>query len=248
MLEKSMQEFSCIIHKFCRLQAAGNPPRLSHNGRNGRMANGMAFYKTGWRTEWCNQKNAIAGIEVPNWVLALLTIIMMLIIYNIPLGSQTHLEPPWWMEKRSMGDVFAEALEDGAVEITFIDDEGKRKRAELPLELAKKLSAQLQSVLATAEVRATITGQPVEEWVQNVAMSTPRNMQGNHAWNAKGKCRFCGMTRVNFRLQNRPGCSGLKGAEKLADNQNPVQCPTNSGKRPKALYGHGWVSAGQLSV
>jgi hypothetical protein len=34
--------------------------------------------------------------------------------------------------------------------------------------------------------------------------------EGSHAWNLKGKCRFCGMTRVDFRLQNRPGCDGQK--------------------------------------
>ena len=62
-----------------------------------------------------------------------------------------------------MGDVSAEVLEDGAVEITFIDDEGRRKRTELPLELAQNLSAQLQAVLGAAAVRATLAGLPVKE-------------------------------------------------------------------------------------
>ena len=62
-----------------------------------------------------------------------------------------------------MGDVSAEVLEEGAVEITFIDDEGRRKRTELPLELAQKLSAQLQAVLGAAAVQATLAALPVKE-------------------------------------------------------------------------------------
>jgi hypothetical protein len=30
--------------------------------------------------------------------------------------------------------------------------------------------------------------------------------EGGHAWTLKGKCRFCGMTRVLFKMQNRPDC------------------------------------------
>jgi hypothetical protein len=30
--------------------------------------------------------------------------------------------------------------------------------------------------------------------------------QGGHAWTLKGKCRFCGMTRVDFKLNNGPDC------------------------------------------
>jgi len=30
--------------------------------------------------------------------------------------------------------------------------------------------------------------------------------EGGHAWTLKGKCRFCGMTKVDFKLQNQPGC------------------------------------------
>jgi hypothetical protein len=31
-------------------------------------------------------------------------------------------------------------------------------------------------------------------------------IEGGHAWTLKGKCRFCGMTRVLFKMQNRPDC------------------------------------------
>jgi hypothetical protein len=31
-------------------------------------------------------------------------------------------------------------------------------------------------------------------------------IEGGHAWTLKAKCRFCGMTRVLFKLQNRPDC------------------------------------------
>jgi hypothetical protein len=34
--------------------------------------------------------------------------------------------------------------------------------------------------------------------------------EGGHAWTLKGKCRFCGMTRVNFRMQGRPDCQWQK--------------------------------------
>jgi hypothetical protein len=34
--------------------------------------------------------------------------------------------------------------------------------------------------------------------------------EGGHAWTLKGKCRFCGMTRVDFRMQSRPDCQGQK--------------------------------------
>jgi hypothetical protein len=30
--------------------------------------------------------------------------------------------------------------------------------------------------------------------------------EGSHAWTLKGKCRFCGMARVDFRMQGRPDC------------------------------------------
>jgi hypothetical protein len=30
--------------------------------------------------------------------------------------------------------------------------------------------------------------------------------EGGHAWTLKGKCRFCGMTRVLFKSENRPDC------------------------------------------
>ena len=44
--------------------------------------------KAGWLTEWCTQQNAIAGTDVPNWVIVLVTIITMLVIYNTPVGSR----------------------------------------------------------------------------------------------------------------------------------------------------------------
>ena len=34
--------------------------------------------------------------------------------------------------------------------------------------------------------------------------------EGGHAWTLKAKCRFCGMTRVDFRMQKRRGCPGRK--------------------------------------
>jgi hypothetical protein len=34
----------------------------------------------------------------------------------------------------------------------------------------------------------------------------PIRGEGGHAWTLKGKCRFCGMTRVLFKMQNRPDC------------------------------------------
>jgi hypothetical protein len=30
--------------------------------------------------------------------------------------------------------------------------------------------------------------------------------EGGHAWTLKGKCRFCGMSRVLFKSENRPNC------------------------------------------
>ena len=34
--------------------------------------------------------------------------------------------------------------------------------------------------------------------------------EGGHAWTLKGKFRFCGMTRADFRMQKRPDCKGQK--------------------------------------
>ena len=31
--------------------------------------------------------------------------------------------------------------------------------------------------------------------------------EGGHAWTLRGKCRFCDMRRVLFKMQNRPDCS-----------------------------------------
>ena len=44
--------------------------------------------KAGWLREWFSEKTTIGGTQVPNWVLVLGTIIMMLIIYNTPVGSR----------------------------------------------------------------------------------------------------------------------------------------------------------------
>ena len=47
--------------------------------------------------------------------------------------------------------------------------------------------------------------------------------EGSHAWNLKGKCRFCGMTRVDFRTQGRPDCKGQKpqASQQISDNGEP---------------------------
>jgi hypothetical protein len=41
--------------------------------------------------------------------------------------------------------------------------------------------------------------------------------EGGHAWTLKGKCRFCGMTRVDFRMHKRPECQG----NKMGSTQKP---------------------------
>ena len=30
--------------------------------------------------------------------------------------------------------------------------------------------------------------------------------EGGHAWTLKGKCRFCGLNRADFKIKNRPDC------------------------------------------
>ena len=42
--------------------------------------------------------------------------------------------------------------------------------------------------------------------------------EGGHAWTLKGKCQFCGMTRVDFKLSNRPDCEwhGVKATKPKA--------------------------------
>ena len=42
--------------------------------------------------------------------------------------------------------------------------------------------------------------------LQNLVAKMRIRGEGGHAWTLKGKCRFCGMTRVLFKLQNRPDC------------------------------------------
>lgn len=34
--------------------------------------------------------------------------------------------------------------------------------------------------------------------------------EGGHAWNLKGECRFCGMSKQSFRENGRPNCEGIK--------------------------------------
>jgi hypothetical protein len=52
--------------------------------------------------------------------------------------------------------------------------------------------------------------------------------EGGHAWTLKGKCRFCGMMRVDFKMQNRPECKwhGAKSAR-------PKSAPQAGGGQPK---------------
>ena len=47
--------------------------------------------------------------------------------------------------------------------------------------------------------------------------------EGSHAWNCKGKCRFCGMTRYTFTNQGRPDCKGQKPlvSQQISDNGEP---------------------------
>jgi hypothetical protein len=40
--------------------------------------------------------------------------------------------------------------------------------------------------------------------------------EGGHAWTLKGKCRFCGMTRVLFKSENRPDCERQPSKRKTA--------------------------------
>ena len=47
--------------------------------------------------------------------------------------------------------------------------------------------------------------------------------EGSHAWTLKGKCRFCGMARVDFRIQGRPDCKGQKpkASQQVSDKGEP---------------------------
>ena len=47
--------------------------------------------------------------------------------------------------------------------------------------------------------------------------------EGGHAWNLKGKCRFCGMARADFRTQGRPACKGPKpkASQQTSDKSEP---------------------------
>ena len=68
--------------------------------------------------------------------------------------------------------------------------------------------------------------------------------EGGHAWTLKAKCRFCGMTRVDFRMQKRPGCPGRKISP--PSDANITGCgESNSGavsksvQSPNRTSGHG---------
>ena len=49
--------------------------------------------------------------------------------------------------------------------------------------------------------------------------------EGGHAWTLKGKCRFCGMTRVLFKSENRPNCAWHGKPSK----RKPASSPKASG-------------------
>jgi hypothetical protein len=44
--------------------------------------------------------------------------------------------------------------------------------------------------------------------------------EGGHAWTLKGKCRFCGMMRVDFNMQKRPDCQWTAKTPKAARSAN----------------------------
>jgi hypothetical protein len=50
-----------------------------------------------------------------------------------------------------------------------------------------------------------------------------------HAWNLKGKCRFCGMTKLFFNAHRMPECRGLtkpkliKQSPPLSDDTHPSE-------------------------
>ena len=46
-------------------------------------------------------------------------------------------------------------------------------------------------------------------------------IEGGHAWTLKGKCRFCGMTRVLPKMQNRPDCEwpSIKAQKRKSPSQ-----------------------------
>ena len=53
--------------------------------------------------------------------------------------------------------------------------------------------------------------------------------EGGHAWTLKGKCRFCGMTRVDFRMQKRSECEWDAKKPKAAPQANETLLNAPSG-------------------
>jgi outer membrane usher protein FimD/PapC len=54
----------------------------------------------------------------------------------------------------SPSDVTATATNKGDISVIIIDADGKRVQAQIPIELAEKLKAQIEAALPTARIRA----------------------------------------------------------------------------------------------
>ena len=54
-----------------------------------------------------------------------------------------------------MSDVTATATNKGDISVIITDADGKRVQAEIPIELAVKLKAQIEAALPTARIRAS---------------------------------------------------------------------------------------------
>jgi hypothetical protein len=54
----------------------------------------------------------------------------------------------------SLSDVTATATNKGDISVIITDADGKRVQAEIPIELALKLKAQIEAALPTARIRA----------------------------------------------------------------------------------------------
>ena len=55
----------------------------------------------------------------------------------------------------SLSDVTATATNKGDISVIITDADGKRVQAEIPIELAVKLKAQIEAALPTARIRAS---------------------------------------------------------------------------------------------
>jgi hypothetical protein len=51
-------------------------------------------------------------------------------------------------------------------------------------------------------------------------------MESGHAWNLKGKCRFCGMDRAFFKLNARPECPWSKPKTKNPSSKTQPKRPS----------------------